>query len=118
MPSRSRLLSMLCTVVAFVLIGATSAWAQSYYSVTQQTVGSRWIAPPASATTITALTGADDSSTSIATPFPIPYWGSTYSSCLVNSNGYVSFGGAGQLSNYTPVSMPIASGASNDGLVA
>jgi hypothetical protein len=108
-------------VIALVVSAgvSTSAWAQSY-TVATATQGSQWITPPATNTTAITFSSYDDSVTAISTtPFPIPYWGTTYNSCVVGSNGTVWIGGYATTSTiYSPLTMPIASGATNDGMVA
>jgi len=116
---RTTLMSLLSAFVAFFVIGTTSAWAQSYYSVTQAPVGTKWVTVPSSGTSQIMGSGIDSGIYSVTTPFPIPYWGSNYNACQVSSDGYMQFGSAG-ISSYiwSPISLPVTSGATNDGHVA
>ncbi len=114
--------SFLAAIAALVLgvFFTSSAWAQSsYYSCTPLTLGSQWVPIPSSGTTSVSFTSTDDGVTTVSTPFAIPYWGTTYTQCQIGTNGTVAFGTTAMSPyNYAPVSLPISSGASNDGLVA
>ena len=105
----SRLMSLFVAVAAFFALGTASAWAQSYYSVTNLTQGSKWVTPPASGTTQIMGSGVDSGIYSVSIPFNVPYWGSNYTSCVVSSDGYMQFGSATYSSYiWSPLSLPIA----------
>jgi subtilisin family serine protease len=53
--------------------------------------------------TIIPLSG-DDNSASLSLPFPFPFYGNSYSSLLVSTNGYLTFGTSGN--SYTPQIFP------------
>jgi hypothetical protein len=119
MRHRSKLIAVLFAFVAYFAMGATSAWAQSYYTVQQLTVGSRWVTPPASGTTQIYGSGVDSGTNQVTPPFNIPFWGTGYSSVRVSSDGYMHFGSAAYSSYiWSGLQLPIASGATNDGHVA
>lgn len=111
-----RLVHMLRAVaVAFVVaLGASSAWAQSY---TVSSATGQWVSPPASATVLSAVHTDDSPIGIISLPFSVPYWGVSYSTLYVCSNGHVSFVNNQLTSNYSPLALPIASGNSNDGII-
>src|SRR5262245_10927431 len=48
--------------------------------------------------------GDDNSSPAVALPFPVDYFGSTYTSLYINNNGNVTFDAP--LADYTPAGMP------------
>jgi hypothetical protein len=96
------------------IAGATSAWAQSY--VVQSATG-QWATPPAGATTFSTIHVDDSPIGTISLPFPVPYWGTTYTTMYACSNGHVSFSSNQSTGNYSPLSLPVASGGTNDGIV-
>jgi hypothetical protein len=107
-------------VAIVVALGASSAFAQGYYSCTPQTVGSRWVTVPTSGTTTISFSNVDDANATIAaTPFPILYWGTAYTSMTVCTNGYIALGSYGSTlsaTNYSPIAVNTASGT-NDGII-
>ena len=68
--------------------------------------------------TYTAITGpttaiaaaTDDAVATLTIPFSFTFAGTSYTSCLVNTNGYVVFGAAGLTNIYTPISSITGSG--------
>ena len=89
-----------------VLFGIQNAKSQTVSSYTfAQTTG-----------TYTAITGTtlwtstDDVVGTITLPFTFMYCGTSYTSCTVNSNGYLVFGTAGSTTIYTPISSGSGSG--------
>ena len=106
--SRNKIAAFALAAVAAM---AAPAFAQDY---TTSTVSNKYLTPPGSATTLT-FGNADDGATSITLPFTFPYFGSSYSSASVCTNGFVQFGG-GSSSSLSNTTLP-ASGT-NDGVVA
>lgn len=52
-----------------------------------------------------SITGWDDQNYALAIPFNFNFNGTVYTTCNVNTNGYISFGGTGPATtNYTPIS--------------
>jgi hypothetical protein len=114
---------------ALVVLASASAWAQSY---TCTSASNQWITPPASGTTFIAqasgttqvtnlFANLDDANYTIPTanvPFPIVYWGTSYTTIQVGTNGHVGIGtGTILTTNYSPLTLGIAAGASNDGII-
>lgn len=106
----SRTLGMLAAFVTVAVASAT-AWAQDY---TVSQVSGQWITPPSTATDF-GLTG-DDSVKSLTFPFPIPYYGKTFTSCSVSTNGFFQFGGGAQSGCCSPTGGAMASGSTYDGV--
>jgi subtilisin family serine protease len=63
-----------------------------------------------------ALDGDDQSSAPIALPFPFPFYGNSFDSLRVCTNGYVSFTSA--LATYTNAPLPNAGAAAPENLIA
>lgn len=79
-------------VAGFVVLAAsTAAWAQDY---TVTAVSGQWVTPPSTASDF-GLLGDDVSKgmTASQIPFPIPYFGKTYTTASICTNGFVQFGG-------------------------
>lgn len=102
-------------IAAFALAAVTAmaapAIAQDY---TTSTPTSQYASPPTSATTLT-FGNPDDGATSVNLPFSFPYFGSSYSTASVGTNGYIQLGG-GSTTTLSNPTLP-ASGA-NDGCLA
>ena len=106
-------------VCAFIAAGSASAFAQDY---TVSQVSGQWVSPPANATQITLTnfgSNLDDGLYSVTIPFSFSYFGKTYTSTVVGTNGTLWFGSSGYAYNYSVLAFPIASTAtSGDGMVS
>ncbi len=97
--------------VAALACAAVSASAQQAtdYTVSQYTVGSKYESPPAAATT-TTISG-DDVGATVQLPFTFTYFGTSYTSCTVDTNGWLSFVIGTQTTNYyTNSGFPLVAG--------
>src|SRR5439155_18726132 len=84
----------LARILAIVVVAALSAASACAQGDDTTSVTGRWITPPSSATNITAsFSSIDDSTQAVTASFPIPYFGRTYNSMYVSTNGFVLFGG-------------------------
>jgi hypothetical protein len=102
MGSPSTFRAMSAAVV--VLGSAVAAFAQDY-TVTQ--LSGQWKPVPATATDF-GLTGDDVTKIMNPTPFPIPYFGQSYTSMVVSTNGFVQLGGGNNNGCCSPVAGPIS----------
>src|SRR5262245_5770334 len=75
-----------------VLVSGTLALAQDY---TVSSVSGKWVTPPTSGTNdiTTNLTNFNTITTVNNLPFPVPYYGRTFTSISISSSMYVQFGG-------------------------
>jgi len=115
-------------VAVVVALGANSAWAQGY-TVVSASAGSQYVAPPSGSVDYkssflqSGTANLDDGTFSISTPFPIPYFGTNYSTIVAGTNGQVWIAGSVSTTvqyyyNYSAIPIPITSaGAQNDGIV-
>src|SRR5512138_1491664 len=96
-----------------VLLGTGTAAALAQDDTVTQTSG-QYITIPSTATD-TKLTG-DDVTKTLATPFPINYFGRQYTSLSASTNGFVQFGGASTSGCCSPIAGPLS--GTNDGICA
>ena len=105
---RARVLAALATLAL-----AVPAFAQDY---TVTNTSGRYVSAPSSGvTTVTSLNGQDDASTAISMPFDFSYFGRSYSTVRVCTNGFAQFG-ASSSSTFSNTTLPQS--GTNDGIVA
>jgi len=114
--------SLVASVV--LVLGAATAFAQqaSDYVITDATLGSKYEAPPAGASTLTftpAGTGNDDGNATVSLPFPVNFFHVNYSTCIVCTNGFLTFGsGTLEWQNTAfPATTPSYAGQSMNGAI-
>jgi hypothetical protein len=86
---------------AVVLAPCALALAQDY---TVTPVTGRWVTPPATGTTDLGLNGSNQTTTVTGLPFPVQYFGRTFTQMGVQSNGVVQFN-----TTYTAYPYPMTS---------
>jgi hypothetical protein len=102
--------------IALAAFGATTASAQQAtdYVIQQYAQGSRYESPPASATT-ESISG-DDADGTVTLPFAITYFGTSYTSATVHTNGWMSFVlPSGTYAAYSSSSFPLMETDSSSG---
>ncbi len=107
----SSVLSLRAALAACALLFAcaASAFAQDY---TTTLTSGKYTAPPSSG--VTNVVSGDDSRTNLNLPFSFPYYGNTYSTINVCTNGFAQFGGTG--STFSNSTLPQST--TQDGILA
>jgi hypothetical protein len=109
----------LLATVALAAFGASTALAQQAtdYVISQYAAGSKYEAPPAGATTLT-MPSNDDSGVSVSLPFSFTFFGSNYTACTVDTNGWLSFViGTSSSNYYTNSAFPLVSGDNSAAMI-
>jgi hypothetical protein len=107
-----------CAAVVLGLFGSLTAWAQDY---TVSSVTGQWVTPTSNATQLTLSNfgnNLDDGLATVQIPFQFAYFGKSYTSTVVGTNGTIWFGSSGYNQNYSRYNFPVSGTPPGDGMVS